>query len=151
MQRSSFMLLHLADRLLQGTIHCSPVERLQLIQSSAARLLTDATVLATLHWLPVTSRMYLKGLLLTHKALDGHGPSYFADSLINDTPGRTLRPSDAGLFEVTRKSPKKIRDAAFVNYDPKLWNTLPNDIREANTLGFKLPFRNVYLFPKAFD
>ena len=50
----------------------------------------------------------------------GQGPSYIANSLTNYTPARTLRSSDAGLLEVTRSSRKKIGDAAFVNYAPKL-------------------------------
>lgn len=61
------------------------------------------------------------------------------------TPARTLRSSDTGLLQVTRSSHKKIGDAAFVNYAPKLWNTLPINIREANTLD---TFRR--LFTKAF-
>ena len=40
---------------------------------------------------------------------------------------------------------RKIGVAAFVNYAPKLWNTLPINIREANTLD---TFRR--LFTKAF-
>ena len=55
-------------------------------------------------------------------------------TLINYIPAKTLQSSDAGLLEVTRSSHKKIGDAAFVNYVPKLWNTLPINIREANTL-----------------
>ena len=48
-------------------------DRLQLIQNSAARLLTNtkkrehiSPVLATLHWLPVIYRIYFKVLLLTY-------------------------------------------------------------------------------------
>ena len=102
-------------------------ERLQLIQNSAARLLTKtkrrehiSPVLATLHWLPVTFRIDFKVLLLTYKALNGQGPSYIANSLTNYTPARTLRSSDTGLLQVTRSSHKKIGDAAFVNYALKL-------------------------------
>ena len=65
-------------------------ERLQLIQNSAARLLTKtkrrehiSPVLASLHWLPVTFRIDFKVLLLTYKALNGQGPSYIANSLTN--------------------------------------------------------------------
>src|SRR4029434_6150953 len=80
-------------------------------------------VQASLHWLPVTFRIYFKVLLLTYKALNGQGPSYIANSFTTYTPARTLRSSDTGLLQVTRSSHKKIGDAAFVNYAPKLWNT----------------------------
>src|SRR4029434_421590 len=114
-------------------------ERLQLIQNSAARLLNRAKrrehispVLAALHWLPVTFRIDFKVLLLIYKTLKGRGPSYFANSLVKFLPSGTLRSSNAGLLEVPSNSRKKLRDAAFVNYAPRLWNILPIDIREAS-------------------
>lgn len=131
-------------------------ERLQLIQNSAARLLTKtkrrehiSPVLATLHWLPVTFRIDFKVLFLTYKALHGQGPSYIANSLVNYTPARTLRSSNAGLLEVTRSSHKKIGDSAFVNYAPKLWNKLPINIREANMLDIFKRHLKTYLFTEA--
>ena len=133
------------------------IERLQLIQNAAARLLTKtkkrehiSPVLASLHWLPVTFRIDFKVLLITYKALNGQGPKYISDSLINYTPTRTLRSSDAGLLEV-RISNKKIGDSAFVRYAPKLWNTLPINIREANTLDIFKRQLKTYFFPKAFN
>jgi len=132
-------------------------ERLQLIQNSAARLLTKtkrrehiSPVLASLHWLPVTFRIDFKILLLTYKALNGLGPSYIATSLPKYITARTLRPSDAGLLEVTGMTHKKIGDAAFVTYAPELWNSLPINIREADTLDTFKRHLKTYLFKKAF-
>src|SRR4029434_10045736 len=75
--------------------------RLQLIQNSAARLLTRtkrrehiSPVLAALHWLPVTFRIDFKVLLLIYKALNGLGPSYIENSLVKYLPSRTLRSSN---------------------------------------------------------
>ena len=54
------------------------ITNLQLIQNAAARVLTRISkkdlispVLASLHWLPVKSRIDFKILLLTYKALNG--------------------------------------------------------------------------------
>src|SRR4029434_10790019 len=117
-------------------------ERLQLIQSSAAWLLTRtkrrehiSPVLAALHWLSVTFRIVFKVLLLIYKALNELRPSYIANSLVKYLPSRTLRSSNAGLLEVPSNSRKKIRDAAFVIYAPKLLNTLPLDIKLASSLN----------------
>ena len=133
-------------------------ERLQLIQNSAARLLTRtkkrehiSPVLAALHWLPVTFRIDFKVLLLIYKALNGQGPSYIANSLVSYIPSRTLRSSAAGLLEVPSSSRKKIGDAAFVNYAPKLWNTLPIDIKEASSLDIFKRKLKTYLFTRAFQ
>ena len=90
--------------------------RLQLIQNSAARLLTKtkmrahiSPVLATLHWLPGTFRIDFKVFFLTYKALNGQGPNYTANSLTNYTPARTLRSSNAGLLKVTSKTGSRYR------------------------------------------
>lgn len=132
-------------------------ERLQLIQNSAARLLTRtkrrdhiSPILATLHWLPVTFRIDFKVLLLIYKALNGTGPSYIANSLVNYVPSRILRSSNTGLLKVPNHSLKKIGEAAFANYAPKLWNTLPIDIREARSLNIFKNKLKTYLFTIAF-
>ena len=94
--------------------------------------------------------LFFKVLLLTYKALNGQGPSYIATSLTKYTPARALRSSDAGLLEVAGRSHKKIGDAAFVTYAPKLWNTLPMNIREADTVDIFKRQLKTYLFTKAF-
>ena len=132
--------------------------RLQLIQNSAARLLTRTKkrehitpVLAALHWLPVTSRIDFKVLLLVYKALNEQGPEYIANSLVTYLPPRTLRSSTAGLLDAPSNSQKKIGSAAFVNYAPKLWNTLPIDIRKANSVDIFKTKLKTYLFTLAFN
>ena len=59
------------------------IDRLQLVQNSAARLVIASRehdhitpILRRLHWLPVRYRVILKILLLTYKALNGQTPSY---------------------------------------------------------------------------
>ena len=59
------------------------LKSLQLIQNAAARVLTGTSKrdhispsLASLHWLPIKSRIEFKTLLLTYKALNGQTPSY---------------------------------------------------------------------------
>ena len=59
------------------------INRLQLIQNSAARLVFCACkhdhvtpLMVNLHWLPVQSRIQFKILLMTFKVLRGEAPSY---------------------------------------------------------------------------
>lgn len=61
----------------------SSLDRLQLVQNAAARLLTGTRkrehitpVLASLHWLPVKFRIDFKILLYVFKALHGCAPQY---------------------------------------------------------------------------
>ena len=72
------------------------MERLQLIQNAAARLLTRSNrrchitpVLSSLHWLPVRFRVDFKVLVITYRALNGQAPKYLTD--LCHEPSRTLR------------------------------------------------------------
>lgn len=62
-------------------------------QSAAVRLLINtkrqdriSPILASLHWLPVSFKMYCKILLITSKALHGLAPSYTAELLLPYEP-----------------------------------------------------------------
>ncbi len=68
------------------------------IQNSAARILTHTKrsahitpILIKLHWLPVSSRITYKILLLTFKSLNGLAPPYLSDLLSPYVPPRSLR------------------------------------------------------------
>lgn len=76
----------------------SSVARLQLVQSAAAHLLAGTSkyehvspILASLHWLPVHFRIYLKIILFAFKALNGLAPPYFSELLHCHAPSRSLR------------------------------------------------------------
>ena len=59
---------------LYSSLSCSAINRLQLVQNTAARILTNThhrahitPVLAALHWLPIKSRINFKILLITYR------------------------------------------------------------------------------------
>ena len=77
------------------------IDRLQLVQNSAAGLVTAprkhdhiTPILRRLQWLPVRYRIIFKILLLIYKALSGQGPSYIKDLLKYRDSGRVLRSSN---------------------------------------------------------
>jgi hypothetical protein len=87
----------------------STTRSLQLVQHAAARLLARTRkfdhitpILASLHWLQITSRSDFKVLLLSYKALHGLAPSYLKDLIIPYGPSRSLRYSGAGLLSLQR-------------------------------------------------
>ena len=76
------------------------IDRLQLVQNSAARLVVRSKkrehvtpVLINLHWLPVEQRILYKLCILCYKCLNEQAPSYLSQSLNVYTPGRSLRSS----------------------------------------------------------
>ena len=133
------------------------VGQLQYIQNSAARVLTItrkydhiSRVLSSLHWLPVAQRIDFKTALFVYKSLNGLAPKYISDMLEPYEPTRTLRTSGRGLLLVPRVRTKQ-GEAAFQVYAPKIWNSLPEDVRQASTLTmFKSRLKKV-LFSCAYD
>ena len=133
------------------------ISQLQIIQNAAARVLTKTKrrahitpVLKRLHWLPISSRIDYKILLLVYKSLEKSAPSYISDLLLKYTPSRTLRSSGTNLLVIPESSTKRHRKAAFAAYAPRLWNSLPVNLRMSKTLAsFKRDLTS-HLFALAF-
>uniref|UniRef100_A0A3B4FPC0 Reverse transcriptase domain-containing protein n=1 Tax=Pundamilia nyererei TaxID=303518 RepID=A0A3B4FPC0_9CICH len=133
------------------------VRQLQLIQNSAARVLTKtkkvdhiSPALRSLHWLPVCQRIDFKVLMLAYKALNGLGPKYISDLLTQYEPSRSLRSSGSGLLSVPRVRTRH-GEAAFSFYAPYIWNKLPESLRSAETLSLFKSRLKTHLFSAAFE
>ncbi|XP_072247498.1 uncharacterized protein [Leuresthes tenuis] len=134
------------------------LKSLQLIQNAAARVLMRTNrrdhvspVLASLHWLPVKFRIEFKILLLTYKVLNDRAPSYLKDLIVRYFPNRALRSQTAGLLVVPRVSKSRMGGRAFSYQAPLLWNKLPVNVREADTLStFKISLKT-FLSDKAYS
>ncbi len=66
----------------------STLKRLQVVQNSAAKLLTKSSkrshvtpILISLHWLPVKFRIHFKILVMVFRALHGQAPVYINEML----------------------------------------------------------------------
>ena len=134
------------------------LKRLQLVQNSAARLLTRtkkrdhiSPVLATLHWLPVKSRIEFKTLLFVYKSLHGLSPSYLKDLIRPYVPSRPLRSADKMLLEPFSAKKRSRGDRSFKAAGPKLWNALPLYIRSAESIGTFRSLLKTHLFSIAFN
>ena len=135
----------------------SATYQLQRAQNTAARIVTRTKkfehitpALINLHWLPVHSRIDYKILLLTYKAIHSLTPEYLSDILQLYIPVRTLRSSDKNLLSTTSYKQINYGGRSFAYAAPKLWNSLPTDIRQASSVdSFKRKLKT-YLFGKAF-
>ena len=139
------------NSLLVGLPMCAII-KLKRVQHAAARLLLGAKkgdhaspLLKKLHWLPIEQRITFKILLLVYKSVNAQGPQYLRELLVPYTPGRSLRSSSASLLHQP-KSRSGYGDRSFSVAAPKLWNTLPNKIRESPSVNTFKSALKTYLF-----
>ena len=122
-----------------GLLHNAPIsviKKLDRVQRSSARVvcrlhkyqrISKTEVLHDLHWLPVASRIKYKLLIVTFKALRTGTPGYLLDLLEKQT---TTRRSAGTSYSVAA---------------PKLWNSLPANIRNSRSLDtFKKHLKTHY-------
>ncbi|XP_077094295.1 uncharacterized protein LOC143746358 [Siphateles boraxobius] len=133
------------------------INKLQLVQNATARVLTRtrkydhiSPVLSTLHWLPIKHRINFKILLITYKALMCVRVSASTLLLTHYSPSRLLRSQNSGQLIIPRIYKLTAGGRSFSYLAPKLWNYLPNIVREADTVcQFKARLKT-HLFDLAF-
>ena len=116
-----------------------------MVQNTAARVLCRigkynhiSPVLKSLHWLPVEFR--------TFNSLHGHGPEYMSETLTPRSIHYGLRSQNDLKRDVPRTKRKTLGDLAFKVAAPKLWNSLPKDVRSCNNVSiFKSKLKTHYL------
>ena len=84
--------------------------------------------LRNLHWLLGAYRIKFKVCVLTFNALHGRGPSYLSNMIsVRDVP-YGLRSAESPYLDIPATKRKTLGDRAFQSA-PKLWNSLPSDLR----------------------
>ena len=120
------------------------INRMQRVQNMCARLVLRRTkwdsakaCLAKLHWLPIRQCITFKICVLTYKLLHRQGPGYLQDFLQykHSNSNRSLRSTmDHSLLVIPRTKCKTFAARSFSVAAPTLWNNLPKDLRESDTL-----------------
>ena len=131
--------------------------KLQMVQNSAARLIARqrkhqhiTPVLIKLHWLPVRWRVQYKLLVLVFSALHELAPKYIQDLVTPYSPNRNLRSADQCLLVVPRYNLEGYGRWAFSVSGPALWNSLPENIRQSDTLAKFKTLLKTHLFKLAY-
>ncbi len=134
------------------------ISKLQRVQHAAARViaLTDrrehiTPVLQALHWLPVEQRVTFKVLVLTFRAVHGLGPQYLTELVKPYETSRHLRSSDSLLLHTPRSRLRTYGDRAFANAAPRLWNSLPTNLRSTDSEPTFRAKLKTYLFKQAYN
>ena len=131
------------------------IEKLQRVQNAAARLATGTPkfshmqpVLRQLNWLPIRSRIHYKILLLTFKCIHGLAPPYLSELItVNQLSRYSLRSSQGiTLNHPTSKMLATLGDKAFSSAAPKLWNQLPQTLRNQLSINVFKKHLKTHLF-----
>ena len=137
------------------------IHKLQRVQNAAARLVFEESkychampLLKSLHWPLVKYRNLFKVLFITLKAIHGLAPVYISEliSIIDVSLSRyCLRLTNSlTLNYPVLTSRKTLGDRSFFVAAPKLWNELPSDIRDLNSVNKLKTAIKTYHFRQAF-
>ena len=131
--------------------------RLQRLQNAAARLITRTRrrehitpVLKSLHWLPIECRPKFKLLLFTYKAVAETAPPYISELIEKQHSTRALRSSSRSLLAVPSTRTKTYGERCFRTAAAKLWNELPEHVKDAQTVQIFRKRLKTHLFREAF-
>ena len=116
------------------------IQKLQRVQNSLARAITQTSkyqhitpVLKDLHWLPITQRIEYKISLLTFKTIMNGQPSYLHQYLIPQTHYSSTRSSQTSALFIPRTKTSTGK-RAFSVAAPRIWNSLPADVRTTTSV-----------------
>lgn len=137
-----------------GTTSKQNIERLAKLQKRAARIILNADfntpsaeMFTELGWQSIPNRLNYNKAVLTFKALNGLTPEYISDLLkpVSETHNRNLRSTADGSLSVPR-SRISLFDRSFSSSAPKLWNSLPAEVRTSSSLeSFKRSVKSHFL------
>ena len=133
----------------------SEINRLQNIQNALARVIANkrrhdhiTPTLESLHWLKIPERIDYKILSITYNILETSKPTYLS-SLLTLQPTRSTRSSKLiTLYQPSVTSNRAILNRSYNQSVPKLWNSLPAEIRtpkDPNSPGINSLSRKAFL------
>ena len=135
-------------------------QRIQRILNAAARLIYHCPrishitpILIALHWLPIKCRVEFKIALLVYKALNSMVPIHVSELLMPKPTCNCwrLRSDDQGLLRISKTNCKTLSDRSFAHAAPQLWNSLPLNVRNCDSISVFKKHLKTFLFRKAFN
>ena len=133
------------------------INKLQKVQNAAARLIVRKRrydhirpTLMELHMLPIEFRIKFKILVNVFNAYSGNSPNYLSKLIKPCVPSRSLRSSSKLLLQ-EKKLNNSFGSRAFSNCGPKLFNSLPEQLKKSPSVEvFKRGLKTI-LFKQAFS
>ena len=135
------------------------ISKLQHGQNMAAKFVlkrgkytSSKDSLQSLHWLPIRSQINFKIAVLVYKCLHSEAPDYLQNLLITYVPGREGLRSETIIDRlIVSRTGKTFADRTFSVAGPKLWNSLPNDVKQQKDIKHFKKSLKTHLFKLAFN
>ena len=134
------------------------IHKLQRIQNMAAKIVlckskceSSRESLWELHWFPIHRRIQHKILTLVYKCMNGLAPDYLINVLPMHPKSQSLRSDD--IYQrliIPRTKRRTFADRAFSVMGPKLWNQLPNSLKQSTTADHFKRNLKTYIFTQEF-
>ena len=147
--------LDYCNSILYGT-SAGNLKKLQTVQNALARVVSGkrkydriTPTLIDLHWLPVAHRINFKLATIVFKTRIHHQPGYLDNLLVDYEQPRVLR-SSADEFLAVPRTRTVLATRAFSVAAPKLWNTIPIEIRNSLSLDTFKSKLKTFLFRRAY-
>jgi len=120
------------------------IHQLQWVQNCLTRVVQPThsaipshSLLASLHWLPISQRVTFKLAGLVYRSLHDTSPTYLLSLLHTYAPLRSLRSSTAPLL-VEPRLRTTLTSRSFRSAGPRIWNNLPDHIKfDPSFLSFR--------------
>ena len=125
-----------------GAASNTNIERVSKLQKRAARIILRAdfdtpssAMFQELNWPSIENRLKYNKAVLTYRALNKLTPDYISNLLkpLSETHSLNLRSSENGSLHIPLAR-TALYDNSFTCSAPKLWNALPQTVRDADSL-----------------
>ena len=108
--------------------------------------ITNYPNLKELHWLKVQEIIEFKVILLTFKCLNNLAPSYLTELLQYNNISGSRAPT---LKQLLCNS--TVGDRAFISYAPRLWDKLPQELKQCSDINAFKRILKTFLFQNSYD
>ncbi len=149
--------LDYSNSLLYG-MAANQIQKLQRMQNAAARVVLKLKKFdhitegrKQLHWLPLQARMEFKISAITWKCLHDQAPSYLKELIQIKQNRRVTRSNKSIVLIEPNTNLVTGGDRAFRKVAPKLWNKLPDKIRNSETYETFKKHLKTHLFRASYN
>ena len=88
---------------------------------------------------------------MVYKIIHGLAQEYLSDLVTIYTPERSLRSMNETKLVVPKTNTVMYGDQSFACAEPKLWNSLPNELCEAESVGMFQKHLKTFIFKREYN